>query len=147
MDILKYLLPNNWTRLSNESLDDTDNRRRDILFSQIMIVGILISLSHFINDLISGNKAAYLIDFIFVAILVCFYVLNEKGYHRLAKILDMTMLSLLVFGLSGILDERIRMVYNFFPLAILAFIIFYKTELFYNVLFLASEPVCKCGTK
>jgi signal transduction histidine kinase len=45
------------------------------------------------------------------------------------------MLNFLIFLLAAILDERIRMSYNFFPLAILAFLVFYKTEIYLSILF------------
>ena len=115
--------------------------RRDILFSQILIVGLVISVLHFFNDLINANPAAYLLDALFVILLAVFYILNERGAHRLAKFLDLTMLNFLIFLLAAILDERIRMSYNFFPLAILAFLVFYKSEIYLSILFSAISMV------
>jgi len=127
--------PAKWSKLSYTDRENSDDLRRDILFSQILVIGIAISILHFLNDLINGNSIAYIMDFIFIALLVVFYILNEKGAHRLAKILDLTVLNILIFLLASILDERIRMSYNFFPLAILSFLIFYKNELFLSIIF------------
>ena len=135
MNFKALLHPQNWTRLSNSGSEETDNLRRDILFSQILIVGLIISSLHFVNDIINANPVAYIIDAIFVIILILFYYMNEKGAHRLAKFLDLSLLNFLIFLLAAVLDERIRMSYNFFPLAILAFLVFYKTELGLSILF------------
>jgi signal transduction histidine kinase len=135
MIFLSAIKPANWTRLSKGSREKTDDLRRDILFSQILVIGLIISILHFLNDLINFNTAAFIIDLLFVILLAAFYILNERGAHRLAKILDLTMLNFLIFLLAAILDETIRMSYNFFPLAILAFLVFYKSELYLSILF------------
>lgn len=135
MKLLSAIRPENWTRLSNGNIEKTDDLRRDILFSQILVIGLIISVLHFLNDLINFNTAAFVIDLIFVILLAVFYFLNERGAHRLAKFLDLTMLNLLIFLLAAILDEKIRMSYNFFPLAILAFLVFYKSEVYLSILF------------
>ena len=33
------------------------------------------------------------------------------------------------------MDEQVKMSYNFFPMVILAFLVFYKTEIFLSILF------------
>ena len=135
MNIKQLYKPSNWTKLKREEGQESDDFRRDILFSKILIIGLIISILHFINDLINANPAAYGIDFLFIVLLLVFYILNERGAHRLAKFLDLTMLNFLIFLLAAILDEKIRMSYNFFPLAILAFLVFYKREIFLSILF------------
>jgi signal transduction histidine kinase len=135
MNLFSAIRPANWTRLSNGNIEKTDDLRRDILFSQILVIGLIISVLHFLNDLINFNTAAFVIDLVFVILLAVFYILNERGAHRLAKFLDLTMLNLLIFLLAAILDEKIRMSYNFFPLAILAFLVFYKSEVYLSILF------------
>ncbi len=140
MKIWQYLWPKYWTRIS-QIHPKSDNTRRDTLFAQIMVVGTLISLLHFFNDLIRGNSIAYIIDLTFIIILVLLYVINEKGWHRVAKIFDLGLLNILIFLLAGVLDERTRMVYNFFPMAILAFIVFYKSELMLSIVFAALPMV------
>lgn len=135
MKISQLFNPKYWTRLSAAGRPESDDLRRDILFSQILIVGLIISLLHFLNDLFHANPQAYVIDAFFVLFLAVFYILNERGAHRLAKFLDLTLLNLLIFLLAAILDERIRMSYNFFPLAILSFLVFYKSELYLSILF------------
>lgn len=135
MNILSAIRPRNWTRLTKSTREKTDDLRRDILFSQILVVGLIISFVHFLNDLLNANPAAYLLDAVFVIFLAIFYILNERGAHRLAKFLDLTMLNFLIFLLAAILDERIRMSYNFFPLAILAFLVFYKSEIYLSIIF------------
>jgi signal transduction histidine kinase len=134
MKFLQIVQPKNWTRLSKKLKEPNDDLRRDILFSQILIVGLIISFFHFVNDLIKANPQAYIIDAVFILVLTIFYVLNEKGAHRVAKILDLSVLNFLIFFLAAVLDERIRMSYNFFPLAILAFLVFHKTELWFSIL-------------
>ncbi len=135
MNILHFLKPSNWSRLADNTTELNDNLRRDILFSQILIVGITISALHLFNDLLGANIQAIIIDTVFVVLLVFFYFLNERGHHKLAKILELSTLSFLIFVLAAVLDERNRMAYNFFPLAILAFLIFYKTELVFSIIF------------
>ena len=135
MKIRKILHPSNWTKLKQVEGQENDDYRRDILFSQILIIGLIISILHFLNDLFNANPAAFIIDFVFIVLLVVFYILNERGAHRLAKFLDLVLLNFLIFLLASILDEKIRMSYNFFPLAILAFLVFYKSEILLSILF------------
>lgn len=135
MKLLARFHPARWTRLTKTEREINDDLRRDVLFSQILIVGITISALHFLNDLLRGNQAAFLIDGLFVALLVIFYLLNERGFHRTAKILDLTILNFMIFVLAAVLHERIRMSYNFFPLGILAFLVFYRKELWLSIIF------------
>ena len=135
MKFLEILKPKNWTRLTTGDREETDDLRRDVLFSQIMIVGLAIAILHFVNDFISGNSFTYVIDILFILSLGIFYYLNEKGAHRIAKFLDLTALNFLIFLLASIVDENVRMAYNFFPLAILAYLVFYKSQLTLSILF------------
>jgi len=135
MNFWSAISPGNWTRLSKDAKEKTDDLRRDILFSQILVVGLIISVIHFFNDLINSNPAAFIIDAIFFILLAVFYILNERGAHRLANFLDLTMLNFLIFLLAAVLDEGIRMSYNFFPLATLSFLVFYKREMLLSILF------------
>jgi signal transduction histidine kinase len=135
MKFKKIFNPNHWTSLSKQGGIDNDNLRRDILFSQILVVGLIISVFHFSNDLYHGNAIAYYLDSLFVLTLGVFYYLNEKGAHKLAKFLHLTSLNILIFLLAGILEPEVRMQYNFFPMVILAFLVFYKTELIWSISF------------
>ncbi len=128
MQIIKYLYPKNWSSIRAKRISIDDNDRRDILFSQLVIIGILISLGHLIHDLTIQNQTAIVYDFSSVLFLAFVYFLNENGWHRTAKVLDLIFINLLIFTLAAVLDERTRMVYTFFPLAVLAFLIFYKSE-------------------
>ena len=131
----KIFNPKYWTSLSRQDGLDNDNLRRDILFSQILVVGLIIAVFHLSNDLYNGNAIAYYIDTLFILILAVFYYLNEKGAHKLAKFLHLTSLNILIFLLASILDAEVRMEYNFFPMVILAFLVFYKTELIWSISF------------
>lgn len=135
MKFIKALHPSNWTRLSRDNQETSDNLRRDILFSQILIVGLFIGLLHFFNDLFHQNILACGIDGLFFFLLLVFYFLNERGVHRLTKFLDLSLLNCLIFLLAATMDEQAKMSFNFFPMAILAFIVFYKTELLLSILF------------
>jgi signal transduction histidine kinase len=135
MKFLEILKPKNWTRLTTGDREETDDLRRDVLFSQIMVVGFAIAILHFINDFINGNSFVYVIDILFILSLAFFYYLNEKGAHRIAKFLDLTALNFMIFLLASIMDENVRMAYNFFPLAILAYLVFYKNQLALSILF------------
>ena len=128
MQIVKYLYPKNWSSIGSERISIDDNDRRDILFSQLVVIGILISLGHLIHDLTIENRTAIVYDFSSLLFLLLIYFLNENGWHRVAKVLDLTFINLLIFTLAAVLDERTRMVYTFFPLAVLAFLVFYKSE-------------------
>ena len=141
MNFKRFLNPSNWTKLNQTENQENDDYRRDVLFSQILIMGTIISILHFVNDLINANPAAYVIDLVFIFLLIVLYILNERGAHRLAKFLDLAMLNFLIFLLAAILDEKIRMSYNFFPLAILAFLIFYKSEIVLSILFAAFSMI------
>lgn len=127
--------PYYWTKLTKQGRPDSDDLRRDVLFSQIIIVGLIISIFHFATDLIYGDPIILIIDIFFSVFLVIFYYLNEHGSHRSAKFLNLTILNFFIFLLASILDERMRMGYNFFPLAILSFLVFYKTELMFSLFF------------
>ena len=129
------LQPKNWTRLTAGDQEETDDLRRDVIFSQIMIAGLAIAILHFVNDLINRNSIAYVIDILFIFSLAIFYYLNEKGAHRLAKFLDLIAMNLMIFVLASVMDENVRMAYNFFPVAILAFLVFYKHELRLSIIF------------
>ncbi|MEQ8359517.1 MAG: HAMP domain-containing sensor histidine kinase [Cytophagales bacterium] len=128
MQITKYIYPKNWSSIGTKKISINDNDRRDIVFSQLVIIGTVISIAHLIHDLSIQNRAAIVYDFSSIVFLIFVYFLNENGLHRTAKILNLIFINLLIFTLAAVLDERIRMVYTFFPLAVLAFLIFYKSE-------------------
>ncbi len=134
MDILSCFEPKNWTRFSKIEPQD-DNSRRDTFFSQLLVVGTIFSVIHFFNDLYHGYIVVCIIDVLFILVLVSIYIFNEKGQHRLAKILNLGLLNIMIFVAAGLFDEEVRLVFILFPMAILAFNVFYKSELVISIIF------------
>jgi hypothetical protein len=88
MNILSAIRPSNWTRLTKSTREKTDDLRRDILFSQILVVGLIISFFHFLNDLINANPAAYLLDAVFVILLAFFYILTRLVPFKFSAVIS-----------------------------------------------------------
>ena len=141
MKLFELVNPRYWTNLNSRDAILNDNLRRDILFSQIIITGLIISVIHATNDYLSGNREIFIVDLIFIFILIIFYFLNEKGAHRLTKFLNLIVLNILIFILAAVVDKKTNMSYNFFPLLILAFLVFYKSEFLLSLLFSAFSLI------
>lgn len=128
---MKWFSVKNWSRYSRQYADNNDalyKYKRVILLSQFTLFGAIIGVIHALEDLIDGLIFMPAMDFIMsIAIFSC-YLLNEKGYHRAAKLSLLGFLNIFFFIYSSLADRELGIFLYYFPWIALAAVIFESHE-------------------
>lgn len=108
-----------WSRIGKNPAttfkEELDNRP-NVLLSQFCVFGCLGSISVFILDLFNGSNYALIIDSFLVALMVSIYLLNEYGYHKLARYSFILSINLILFVYANLVPKEVGIYLVFFPL-------------------------------
>jgi signal transduction histidine kinase len=116
---LKYWFrPSSWSGLSDES---SSNFRQNVLFSQLCVLGGVITIIQSIDDFIEPNLFMMSIDTFILALMILCHRFNERGYHLLSKSVLISFLNLFFFLLAAVIDPISKMELLYYPLLILTF--------------------------
>lgn len=134
----------NWSRLPKRYANDEEalyRNKRNILFSQITLVGGLVGIVHAIEGLLDRNYALPFLDFLMTAVLFASYYINESGNHLRAKVLLLSFLNIFFFFYSLITPREIGIYVFYFPWVAAAALIFNSEERFWQVFFISLSVV------
>jgi signal transduction histidine kinase len=134
----------NWSRLPKYYSYDEEvlyRNKRNILFSQITLVGGLVAIVHAIEGLVDRNYALPFLDFLMAAVVFVSYYVNETGKHLPAKVLFLSFLNIFFFFYSLITPREIGIYLFYFPWVAVAALIFSGEERFWRVFFITLSVV------
>jgi len=130
----------NWSRLPRRYGHDDEamyRHKRNILFSQIVLVGGIVGIVHAIEGLLERSFPLPFLDFFMTAMLFISWYLNESGKHLIAKVLLLSFLNIFFFFYSLITPREIGIYVFYFPWVAAAALIFSSEERFWRLLFIS----------
>jgi signal transduction histidine kinase len=134
----------NWSRLPKYYGYDEEamyRNKRNILFSQITLVGGLVGIVHAIEGVVDRNYALPFLDFLMASVVFVSYYINETGRHLPAKVLFLSFLNIFFFFYSLITPREIGIYLFYFPWVAVAALIFSSEERFWRVFFISLSVV------
>ncbi|MDH5476578.1 MAG: hypothetical protein OEX22_12850, partial [Cyclobacteriaceae bacterium] len=112
-----------WTRI-----DNTLEQRNNILVSVFAIFGLFAATAQFSNDLYHKSFYSTKMDALIIFVLLSVYFLNERGRHKLAKIIFLGFINLILFVYACIVPKEVGVFLFFFPMISIATLIFNSNE-------------------
>lgn len=134
----------NWSRLPKRYGHDEEalyNNKRNILFSQITLVGGLLGIIHAIEGMIDRNFDLSFLDFVMTFVIFTSYYINEIGQHLKAKVLLLSFLNIFFFFYALITPREIGIYVFYFPWVAVAALVFSTEERFWRVFFITLSVV------
>ena len=142
--MLKFLSVKNWSRYSRQFSEDQEalyKYKRIILFSQFALFGSVVGFLHSLEDLVDGLSFMPLMDMTMaIGIFIC-YVLNERGKHRVAKVLLLSFLNMFFFIYSSFVPPELGIYLYYFPWVGLAAVVFETNENKLRIFFISLSVV------
>ena len=129
----------NWSRLPQIYGHDEElmfRNKRNILFSQITLVGGIVGIIHAIESLVDHNYVLPFLDFLMTAFVFVSYQLNESGRHLTAKVLLLAFVNVFFFVYSLITPREIGTYVFYFPWVAAAALVFNSNERFWRRCFI-----------
>lgn len=129
----------NWSQLPKRYGQDEDamyRNKRNILFSQITLVGSIVGILHAVEGMIERNYALPFLDFTMTIFIFTSYLINESGRHLTAKIFLLVFLNIFFFVYSLITPREIGIYLFYFPWVAVAALIFNNDERFWRIFFI-----------
>ncbi|MEO1051640.1 MAG: HAMP domain-containing sensor histidine kinase [Bacteroidota bacterium] len=141
--IIRYLRVDKWTRLADGRLQDENSIdiRPRILLSQACVFGSIAAIVQTVMDLVSGSYLIAAMNFWFVLVLMVVYILNEKGYHKTAKYIFLSVINVSLLLIANLLPKEVGVYLIFFPLIGITYIFLIKENNVIKVLFIAFPIV------
>lgn len=127
--------PGNWSRLDKNSAVNDFVHRRNIVFSQIMVLILIGLFVHLISDTVRSDFAIVGIVAVTIAITFLCYSLNERGKHRPANLLFFSYYNVMLFLLASLVPREISLGFLFVPLIGLALILNARQDIPLTVVF------------
>lgn len=120
-----YLHYRNWSRLLTTDSDHINflEQKRNVLFSQFCIIAALSAIIQGIYDLIDGYPFVMMIDLLIALVLLSGYILNEKRFHKSAKLLVLIMSNFLLFSFAAVVPKGVGIYLLFYPLVAFSFVV------------------------
>ncbi|HMJ69922.1 MAG TPA: HAMP domain-containing sensor histidine kinase [Cyclobacteriaceae bacterium] len=129
----------NWSQLAKRYAHDEEEmyrNKRNILFSQITLLGSIVGILHALEGLVDKNFALPFLDFTMTVFVFMSYLINESGRHLTAKVLLLTFLNIFFFFYSLITPREIGIFVFYFPWVAVAALIFSNEERFWRIFFI-----------
>lgn len=134
----------NWSRYSREFAHDNAalyRYKRVILLSQFTLFGAVIGILHALEDIVDGLLFMPMMDFIMACVIFTCYIINEKGFHRAAKLLLVGFLNIFFFVYCSLAEKELGIFLFYFPWIGLAAVIFEPHERFERIFFILLSSV------
>jgi signal transduction histidine kinase len=134
----------NWSQLPKRYGHDEDamyRNKRNILFSQITLLGTIVGILHALTGLLGQNFVLPLMDFLMTAFVFLSYLINESGRHLTAKILLLSFLNIFFFFYSLVTPRELGIYVFYFPWVAVAALIFSHEEEFWRMFFIGLSAL------
>lgn len=118
--------------------------KRNVLVGRLCLFCIGLSLLHIAIDASLGLYDSVVMDFVFGVVIFLAYLLNRRGYHKLAKIFVLSVLNILFAVFVSVLPKEVGIYLYYFPLIIGSSAVFETSDRFYRYLFIAIPLVLLC---
>ncbi|MFN3840212.1 MAG: sensor histidine kinase [Cyclobacteriaceae bacterium] len=142
MKVLSFLLPKNWSRYSRQFSEDSEayyKYKRVILLSQFTLFGAVMGVLHAMEDLIDGLVFMPVMDALMAVFIFIAYLLNEKGFHKTARIYLLVFLNIYFFIYCSLVPKELGIYFYYFAWIGLASVIFEPSENLLRLLFIAGS--------
>lgn len=113
--------------------------KRVILVSQFTLVCTVIGIIHALEDLVDGLYFHPLMDSLMALCIFISYLMNERGYHKQAKIFLLGFLNVFFFVYSSLANHQLGIYLYYFANVGLAAVVFEANENFYRYFFIACS--------
>jgi len=122
--MLKFLYLKNWSKLLDHTSDHTNylEQKRNVLFSQFCIMGIIAAILQGSYDLYEGYPLIMAIDLAIALLLIFGYLLNEHGKHLFSKMLIIITSNFILFSFAAVIPKGVGIYLLFYPLVAFSFI-------------------------
>lgn len=132
-----WLLPKNWSRLGKGGgLTDADERR-NIVFSQTLVLSLIGLIIHLFIDLTHGAFLLTIPVAVGMTLAAIVYVLNENELHATARLMFFVGFNFLFFAVAALVPRACN-VNSFFPdIIVLAFILYGRNQRVLSIIFTA----------
>ncbi len=144
MQITSLSFLNRWINFETEVQTDQQffSRRRDILFSRILILSAFITTFLLLKDFVVMKVAgSVFIDFIILLIILCSLWMVQSGLQKFAKTFFLILMNAIItFYASALPSDRGIFLY-FFPLITMAFAIFDDHEFYFRIIFIVTPII------
>ena len=120
-----YLRHRNWSGLLTTDSDHINflEQKRNVLFSQFCIIASISAMIQGVYDLIDGYPFVMILDLFIALMLVIGYMLNEKRFHKIAKLMVIIMSNFLLFSFAAVVPKGVGIYLLFYPLVAFTFIV------------------------
>jgi hypothetical protein len=115
--------PANWSRLDKAGAVNDFQHRRNIVFSQILVLILIGLFIHLVSDAARSDFAIAGIVAITIAFTFLCYLFNEKGNHHADNVLFFTFFNITFFVLASLVPRECSVNFLFVPLIGLALIL------------------------
>ncbi|MFZ6001008.1 MAG: hypothetical protein ACOYW3_10900, partial [Bacteroidota bacterium] len=102
--------------LSEQEILDYISKKRNLLFSRIALCATAVGLIHTINDALDGLQVAPIFDFALTLIVFGSYLLNQRGYHNIAKIMTLIFMNLAFAAYASLIPFEVGVYLFYLPL-------------------------------
>lgn len=102
--------------LSEQEILDYISKKRNLLFSRIALCATAVGLIHTINDALDGLQVAPIFDFVLTLIVFGSYLLNQRGYHNIAKIMTLIFMNLAFAVYASLIPFEVGVYLFYLPL-------------------------------
>lgn len=134
----------NWSQLPKRYGHDEEamyRNKRNILFSQITLLGSIVGILHALEGVLDRNGALMLLDFTMTIFVFASYLINESGRHLGAKVFLLSFLNLFFFFYSLVTPREAGIYMFYFPWVAVAALIFGEHERFWRIFFITVSII------
>lgn len=131
MKILSRLSVKNWSRYSRQYADEHNlyfRYKRVILLSQFTLFGSVAAFLHSLEDLADGLLIMPAMDLLLATVIFAIYLVNERGYHKPARIVMLSFLNIYFLVYCSITPRELGIYFYYFSWIGLASVIFDAEE-------------------
>jgi len=111
-----------------EAIEDFAREKRRMLFERVALFAAVMSLFHFVQDLIAGADEAPFLDISITIILLSCYLLHIRGKFNAARIVGLSFLNLLFVVYACLVPAEVGIYLFYFPLMAISMGVFGRSE-------------------
>jgi len=118
-----------------EAIEDFAREKRRTLFERVALFAVVMSLFHFVQDLIAGADEAPFLDISITIILLTCFLLHKRGRFHAARIIGLSFLNLLFVVYACLVPAEVGIYLFYFPLMAISMGVFGRSESVMRIFF------------